>query len=315
MTIGWETAITLIGAFGAASTAQFFSHQLTLKREDEKYKKEKYQNLYSPLIFKIANYIKAEGESAKEKTKPYQSIQSQTSDDKPRIYAGLIELPDSDFIFKEIMSILEKNLKYANTSFIQVYEQFNSNVIVSNNPNLPNDFKESVSERRKDDALKHRMRMCEEFISEYMNISEQLGTLSQELKNEFTNLLNGIRLFNLVRKYNFRQTSYALLEFTGVSYKSQMLRIPEIKEKTIETERNVDLAIETCRNNTGGKEGMYVYNSLKSFIEYTVEYLKRMHPTVKFINTLTNSMNADLNAIEDIIEKNNKRSGKIKLVY
>ncbi|MCZ8520144.1 MULTISPECIES: hypothetical protein [Paenibacillus] len=47
---------TLVGAFFGASAAQYFSHRLSLKREREKYYKDVYQKLISPIIFDIFSY-------------------------------------------------------------------------------------------------------------------------------------------------------------------------------------------------------------------------------------------------------------------
>lgn len=60
MPINWTTTFSIIGAFGAASTAQVVSHRLTQKREEEKYLKECLQKLYSPLIFRIIYYLDSE---------------------------------------------------------------------------------------------------------------------------------------------------------------------------------------------------------------------------------------------------------------
>ncbi len=61
-TFGSQAAIitsiaTLIGAFVGASVAQYVSHRLSLRREREKYNKEVFQKLFSPIIFEIFGYF------------------------------------------------------------------------------------------------------------------------------------------------------------------------------------------------------------------------------------------------------------------
>ncbi|MBW7476685.1 hypothetical protein K0T92_18360 [Paenibacillus oenotherae] len=48
---------TLIGAFIGASVAQYVSHKLSLSREREKYNKEVFQKLFSPIIFEVFGYF------------------------------------------------------------------------------------------------------------------------------------------------------------------------------------------------------------------------------------------------------------------
>ena len=50
------TAITIIGSFGAASTAQIVNHILTQKRDEKKYKKEAL-GIISPTILEVIKFI------------------------------------------------------------------------------------------------------------------------------------------------------------------------------------------------------------------------------------------------------------------
>jgi hypothetical protein len=56
-TVVITASATLIGAFIGAAVAQYISHRLSLKREREKYYKETFQKLFSPIIFEIFSYI------------------------------------------------------------------------------------------------------------------------------------------------------------------------------------------------------------------------------------------------------------------
>ncbi|MDA1663494.1 hypothetical protein PDK35_26665 [Bacillus cereus group sp. TH153LC] len=98
-----KTVLTIIGSFLAASTAQLISHILTLRREKKNYKKACYQNLYSPIIFKLTDYIKSESyyDDFYELNTTYQ---------KP-----------SD-IFHEVMQHIEKNLVYTSVDIINIYQ-------------------------------------------------------------------------------------------------------------------------------------------------------------------------------------------------
>ncbi|UOB81973.1 hypothetical protein MQW34_27865 (plasmid) [Bacillus sp. ZJS3] len=98
-----KTGITILGSFLAASTAQLISHILTLRREKKNYKKAYYQNLYSPIIFKLTDYIKSEG---------YEKDFYERSD---------IYQKPSD-IFNEIMQHIEKNLAYTSLDIINIYQ-------------------------------------------------------------------------------------------------------------------------------------------------------------------------------------------------
>lgn len=316
MALGWESVVTVIGAFGAASTAQFFSHKLTLKRENEKYDKERYQNLYSPLIFKVMNYIVAEGELMKEKTSP--PVKKDVKEtDKPKSYViAKIELPEPDIIFEEIMSILEKNLKYASSTFIQVYEEFNSYQMIPKDPNIPEDFKANIVSGRKDMALERRMKMCEEFLDDYLNSSEELGMLSKDIGHHVINLRNGLKIFNLARKYRFRKTSYALLEFTAVGYR-KMLSIPDIVELTNNTEVKVDSSLKNYNfnQNTEDEINLSSFDEFGILIGNIINHLRDKHSGVKFMRTLENGLNEDLKRIEKVIEINKKREkGTLRLV-
>lgn len=98
-----KTVVTIIGSFSAAFTAQLISHILTLRREKKNYKKACYQNLYSPIIFKLTDYIKSEG---------YDTELYELND---------INQKPSD-IFNEIMQHIEKNLAYTSLDIINIYQ-------------------------------------------------------------------------------------------------------------------------------------------------------------------------------------------------
>ncbi|PGS67607.1 hypothetical protein [Bacillus thuringiensis] len=97
------TALTILGSFGAASTAQIVSHALTLKRENKNYQKARYQHLYSPTIFKLTDYIKTEGNFI------YNSSSNPSE------------------MFNEIMNNIGDNLKYTSVDMINLYQIWKRN--------------------------------------------------------------------------------------------------------------------------------------------------------------------------------------------
>ncbi|AQY40934.1 hypothetical protein P4V72_29685 [Bacillus thuringiensis] len=98
-----KTVVTIICSFMAAGLAQMASHLFTLRRETKNYQKACYQNLYSPTIFKLTDYIKSEGHS-KEFYEHHNSYQNPTE------------------IFNEIMQHVEKNLNYTSVDIINFYQ-------------------------------------------------------------------------------------------------------------------------------------------------------------------------------------------------
>ncbi|MDL5143642.1 hypothetical protein [Bacillus atrophaeus] len=58
--IQWGTVFTVLGTLTAAFLGQVFSHRYSQKREELKLKKESFQNLYSPVVFKVIKYLELE---------------------------------------------------------------------------------------------------------------------------------------------------------------------------------------------------------------------------------------------------------------
>lgn len=154
MPINWTTVFTISGAFGAASTAQVVSHFLTKNRDERKYLKECLQKLYSPLIFRIIDYLHAESLKAVSK--------DEFIDDRNDI--------DADNAFNEILEKIGQNLMYANNDLIMEYEQAKSFPI----KRLIDDDTEML--------IDQRIRICEVFISQYIEINKELKTLSESIE-------------------------------------------------------------------------------------------------------------------------------------
>jgi hypothetical protein len=153
MDVNWTTVLTIAGSFGAASTAQIISHLLTQRREEKKYNKECFQKLYSPIIFKINDYLFCEGLNTSFK-------------DKSLAF-------DTEKLFNEISDKIGENLMYANTELILEYEELQS---FSTYDIDQDEDKELV--------MLQRIRMCGVFISQYMNLSKDLNTLSESVNDK-----------------------------------------------------------------------------------------------------------------------------------
>ncbi|ETT85557.1 hypothetical protein [Bacillus mycoides] len=185
MGIDWTIIFSIGGSFGAASTAQYFSHRLTLKREDEKYKKEKYQKFYSPLVFKIIKYIEAEGSKI---SKVNQSIN-----------------PDPDLIFATIITTIEKNIQYADSDFIKIYEEAKTSEMIGD---LDED--DSMREFFGYGKFDSHLNAFEQFFTDYLIISKDLEILSSKVEREVKESIAVIKLYKMFDKYSFLRTAKML---------------------------------------------------------------------------------------------------------
>ncbi|KAB2491113.1 hypothetical protein F8158_27825 [Bacillus cereus] len=144
-----KTVITILGSFSAASTAQLISHILTLRREKKNYKKTCYQNLYSPVIFKLTDYIKSESyyDDFYELNTTYQ---------KP-----------SD-IFCEVMQHIEKNLAYTSVDVINIYQVWKRDF---SNPSNKGELPNTVQQENEMDL---NITFANVFFSQFIKINKSL---------------------------------------------------------------------------------------------------------------------------------------------
>lgn len=171
----------VFSAFGGAAFGQIVSHFFTRNRETSKDIKEKYQNLYSPLAFKIVLYVKCE-----------QAYYTMKLDDscmqKP--------YPHPRKVFQNILDDLKTNIRYATPEIMSIYEKLNrASVLSMRTSDLKEDtkahyeildrhsFNLTESEDWERDR-KIRIEFCESFINEYLNISKKLKTLSTSTREE-----------------------------------------------------------------------------------------------------------------------------------
>jgi hypothetical protein len=157
------TAFTIIGSLAAASTAQIVSHILTKKREDKKDKKEAFQNLYSPTVFKVMDYIQTEGIN----NNPLFAEKDEE------------EFEDTDLIFKGIMKQIGSNLKYAEVDLISAY----NDVLSIETVDTPNFSAAKASKNM--NIITERMILANIFLSRYMKISKELKLENRSILERF----------------------------------------------------------------------------------------------------------------------------------
>ncbi|PEV97725.1 hypothetical protein CN428_24595 [Bacillus cereus] len=174
MDITTTTAITILGSFGAASTAQIISHGLTLRREQKNFKKECYQNLYAPTIFKLTNYIETEGvHYARHKS---DGASKETSN-----------------LFKEIMTDIASNLKYANLELINLYMIWqNRNSKIENNTLTYISFEHE---------LHLRFQLAEVFFSHFTKINQSLNNTNKLINKEMQVSYFFVHFYFVMKEY------------------------------------------------------------------------------------------------------------------
>jgi hypothetical protein len=160
MAFSLSTALTIIGSFGAASSAQIVSHILTQKREDKKYKKECLQNLYSPTILTVIDYIKLEGHNKS----PLSFYNKSATNTK--------------LLFEQIMDNIGSNIKYAEADLINIYQEVrNIENVLEPDSSLDDEVEEDIS----DHVMNLRMTLANLFFSQYIKVNNILKSNSNSI--------------------------------------------------------------------------------------------------------------------------------------
>ncbi|ARK31874.1 hypothetical protein [Halalkalibacter krulwichiae] len=215
MSFDWTIFLSVAGAFGAAGTAQYLSHRLTEKREVDKFLKEKYQNLYSPLTFKIVNYIYTE------------------SDYRKGVNMGW--KPDPDSLLEALMGLLEKNINYINIKLLGIYEEYKFSEL---------NFKLKMEQGKKatkdpyqaSQEFYARLAVFDEVLHEYIDLSEKLGVNIN--KDKVYGVLSIIKLYKFLEDFCFGSTAKFLFENAmhvnndTLGERSGLLKITEVEMKT-----------------------------------------------------------------------------------
>ncbi|MEC0250554.1 hypothetical protein [Bacillus halotolerans] len=134
----------------------FFSSLLS-KKGRLKQKKESFQNLYSPTIHHVTNYL-------------YKEIDKQT--DIIFNYKDEEDFADEDDyfnpekLFLEAFSLIGDNLKYANLELIMQYQ----------------DIKSTNKLGKQFLSIDKTIKLCDIFITDYIKISKEIGVYSPNIK-------------------------------------------------------------------------------------------------------------------------------------
>ncbi|QWQ28442.1 hypothetical protein JNUCC22_19265 [Bacillus sp. JNUCC-22] len=175
--IQWGTVFTVVGTLTAAYLGQFFSHRYSQKREEIKQKKESFQNLYSPVIFKILNYLELE-----EEKQDIMFIKELDEIEFNERYQ-YDELSNPSIEFKKILEIVGSNLKYGSLDLIREHQETLS--IVKRNETY-------------EGHCGTQLYFCSVFISDYINLSKDIGVYSKRMEKSTEGALLLTRLEPLV---------------------------------------------------------------------------------------------------------------------
>ncbi|MEH7362399.1 hypothetical protein [Priestia megaterium] len=264
----WTTGITIMGSFGAASTAQIISHVLTSKREKVKFDKECLQNLYSPVIFKIVEYINAE--HAKESLIKFRrdtELKGEKIDEKQDKKNNL--KPDN--IFNYILDFIGKNLKYAHPSLILLYEEaksLNSRLEVKEpyGDFFVRDSKKQEYRKILLEATFHiRMKICRELLLEFIRISNGLGALSKTHREDFQSTLFFTELYFLLKELSLGISPNELITYNytigSMIYRNSYLQ-DEISSILKEINFVIENSVSDHRHNEAFINGYHFINKI-----------------------------------------------------
>ncbi|KKI91821.1 hypothetical protein WQ54_12675 [Bacillus sp. SA1-12] len=188
----WTAILSITGAFGAAATAQFISHRFSYRREYKNYHRERLQNLYFPLLFKVRNYIHAEN---------YKVIymDQQKKDENAFEQAHKEDMRNPRIQFEKIIEVLDENIKYADQGLIIQYEKVKAHISIYMQDGLGNSW------------FNLRVQMCEEFLKEYIYLSKALGVYTEETKQHIKGIMYYINLRRILLECYMPQIADCLL--------------------------------------------------------------------------------------------------------
>lgn len=268
MALGWEHAVTVVGAFVSAGAAQYLSHKLTLNREDEKYQKERYQNFYAPLVYKVKNYVIAEANKFEKMLIDGAAIPKFKEGVVASAKLELSPIPDSDAIFTKIISTIEKNLKYADFQFIEMYERHKMQEI--QNENVSED---GLNTFRWHIRLNENLLVCEKFLIEYLSFSEKISVLSKETEKEINQILAPIKLYNMMNKYKFPGIANILFPCI-CKYRGVFADFPDMHQEIDNVKREVNSKIDAMIKHTG-KDDVWCYQELINLAQSIQNHIQK----------------------------------------
>ncbi|MGG0275718.1 hypothetical protein [Bacillus rhizoplanae] len=209
--LDWGKSLTILSAFGGAAFGQVCSHFLTKNRDTSKDKKEKFQNLYSPLAFKIVLYVKCEH--------GYHVLKLEKSCYKLRY-------PHPRKVFHEILGDLKTNIKYATPEIMSLYERLNRVAVLSmpftdlegekkvHYEILERESFELTKSKEWEQDTNLRIEFCESFLNEYLIKSKQLNALSESIEEEINQALLTCKIYLLCRDIYLETLPEVFLQYS-----------------------------------------------------------------------------------------------------
>ncbi|AWM23011.1 hypothetical protein [Bacillus subtilis] len=156
MQIDWSTVISVSIPLLAATSGQIIAHQLTRKREKQKHNKECFQNLYSPIMFLINDYISAEALKVIFMREENYSEEEFEKEAKDTYF-------NPNRIFGEILNLFSLNLKYASHGLIS--EFYDVKVL----------FQMEKLNEIDNHGIEHRIEFIYRFLQDYLKAAKKLG--------------------------------------------------------------------------------------------------------------------------------------------
>lgn len=226
MAINWTMGVTIMGSFGAALSAQMAANFFTNRREDKKYDRECFQNLYSPLLLRITKYVSCENYKA--------------HDEEAIAGSFSLEELETETLFKEIMEYMGRNLKYAHPEIIIEYEFLKDDSIIS---------------------ISSRLNFCRIFLADYIRLSNKLNVLSKDVENRIKPPLFFIDLLSLLKECGFlslanesRKALYSIEKVILIKDNDALLNritaiqqeIKYVKEESVNQDRYDEAFTDAC---------------------------------------------------------------------
>ncbi|MBP2244262.1 hypothetical protein [Paenibacillus xylanexedens] len=204
--------LTISGAFGAAFAGQYLGHKLTRNRDTEKQNKESLQNLYSPLVYKIVDYIDIECSNS--------IITPNNFIDELEIYVldhlNIQLKENTNDLFNNILADISEKLTYADQNLIMSFE------IAKKYGKEFNYGQEKATLVKNIYSVRSRIELSSVFLSQYLKLNKQLKTLSKAIQDELeepyfytlvVRILLQMRLFSIAINYSFRDKDLIVSAF------------------------------------------------------------------------------------------------------
>ncbi|MGE6364493.1 hypothetical protein ACQKD9_11940 [Bacillus paramycoides] len=303
MALEWGNALIFLGTFAGAlapaSIAQYVSHRLTLKREDEKYQKERYRNFYAPLAYKINHYVMAEAKKLEQKLIDGEAIRKHREGVIASGSITIFPLPDADDIFGKVLALIEDNLQYANFQFIEMYERNRMKEIQSEDV-----AQDGLTDLKWKIRLTENLLVCETFLTEYLSFNEKVFVLPKEAKNEINQILTSVKLYNMMSQFKFYGTANLLFSCTG-NYRGVFTDFPDMHQEIDSIKREVNSKIELMIKSTG-KDDIDCYEELidlaRSIQNHINQHENHWH-VFRYSSALGDAINADISNKKQLIEQ------------